>query len=147
MCGPNTSLLKEKLEVGGSSLIIPHCPGGGMGHWIYGKARTWIYCWSESGRESDWGVFSVSAQTPNPGISVEKIHSHIPSKGKLGTGCLCLIALCQALEESQEVFSALLKTASLLTAVPRDSWMLKPFGSPSWEIWEPGPQVTAVKAG
>lgn len=147
MCGPNPSLLREKLGLGGASLIILHCPGGGMKHWIYGKAATWLYCWSESRGESDREVVSIGAQRPNPGISVEKIHSHIPFKGKLGTGCLCLIALCQALEESQEVFSALLKTSSLLTAVPRDFWMLNPFSSPSWEIWEPGPRVRAVKAG
>lgn len=66
-------------------------------------------------------MVSVSAQRPKPGISVEKMYNHVPSKGKLDIGCVCLIPLCQALGESQEVFSALLKTASLLTAVLRDS--------------------------
>ena len=66
-------------------------------------------------------MVSVSTQRPKPGITVEKMHRHIPSKGKLGIGCLCLIPLCQALGESQEVYSALLKPASLLTVVLRDS--------------------------
>ena len=59
--------LREKLGVGGSSLILPHCPGGGMGHWLYGKAGTWIYCWSESGRESDRPWFQLAPRGPSPG--------------------------------------------------------------------------------
>lgn len=55
---------------------------GGMKHWIYGKAGTWIYCWKESRGESDREVVSVvSPEAQSGDISWENTQSHPLSRG------------------------------------------------------------------